>query len=135
MASLAVLLVFVVAFFTALLGPIDRAVEEEFPGESGARRQHLRRLFRLGLLTGGFVAFAGGCLLMLIPLSVETVSTWEWLVEGRFPTDRGVLLLIDVSMAVLAIAGAWLLTRVVRRHRRLTRIANPHHAGEPGAEA
>jgi MFS family permease len=128
MASLAVLLVFVVAFFSALLGPVDRAIAADFPSEAPARRDHLAKLSRIGALAVGFVLFSAGCFVVLMPLTSEALATWHWTIDGRFPTDRGVLLLIDVSMGVLVVAAGWLVVRIAHRYRSL-RLVEQQPAG------
>src|SRR5437016_4764666 len=78
MASLAVLLVFVVAFFSALLGPVDRAVGRDLPGDPSEQSDHFTRLRRLVALSAVFLIFTAACFALLMPLTVESVSTWAW---------------------------------------------------------
>ena len=122
MASLAVLLVFVVAFFSALLGPVDAAIQTSLPGDPDQQPTLFRRLRRLMIIVGAFLTFSVTCLVTLLPLTIECLTNWRWIVDGRIPTDRGVLLLIDVSMAALVVAAAGLLIRVVRRRDELREV-------------
>lgn len=128
MASLAVLLVFVIAFFSALLGPVDQAVAMGLPADPVQQETLFRHLRRLALIVAAFLVFSLACLVVMLPLTIESFTSWSWAVDGRIPTDRGVLYLIDLSMGTLVVAAAWLLTRVVQRWTNLRQVAKANAA-------
>lgn len=122
MASLAVLFVFVVAFYAALLPGGGQAVADDLPGEKRPAEAHLRRLLRLMMLDVGALLFTAGCVAVMIPLTNEVLTRWEWSVDGRFPVDRGALLLINLGMLALIAAEAWLAWRLLRRRQNLKTV-------------
>src|SRR5205807_8866289 len=95
----------------------------DLPGEREPAQAHLRRLTRLSALAAASSLFAAACVAVLVPLTAESVTSWQWSVDGRFPTDRGILLLIDIGMLVLVAAEVWLLVRIVRRRCQLKYVA------------
>lgn len=105
---LAVLLVFVFAFFSTVWSRAEEYLEQN-PNESEDKRRlkgRLRSQRRL-VVTLVVVVIALGALME--PLSIRTVGAWRW---NPFDTIRGGLLLLDGFLIIMAIIAFRLLWRL-----------------------
>jgi hypothetical protein len=112
-----VLLVFVFAYFSAVLPTIEELRARARPTADDDRAALRRRLSTYRLIVAAVIALVGLVFLLLLPLSVEVLRDQPW--NGAFNTLRVGLLLVDLLL--LATAAALLLefSLMGRRHAEL----------------
>lgn len=97
-----ILLVFVFAYFSALLPQFESMRAQPRPNAEDDRRQLERRLLTYQLIGGGLAAVVLLVFLLLLPLSVNVIRTDPW--TGPFDTLRFGLLLAELLVAATAAA-------------------------------
>ena len=97
-----VLLVFVFAYFSAMLPTIEDLRARARPTADDDRRALRRRLGAYQAIVAGVIALVGLVFLLLLPLSVEVLKGQPW--TGPFNTLRFGLLLVDVLLMATAAA-------------------------------
>jgi hypothetical protein len=114
---LAVLLVFVIAYFTALLPTVEELLERPSPEVEHERSQLLGRLRAYRKLAVGFAALTLLVGIVLLPLTADVVREWSF--EWPIHTARAGLTLVDVCLLGMLVAGLRLFQRLSRRIRAL----------------
>lgn len=118
---LAVLLVFVIAYFSALLPQSEDLITRSRPVEEAARKAVVARLRAYLKLTAGFLS-----LVILVGIVVEPLS-WHVVRDTAFqwplPTLRAGLLLVDLCLVGMLVAGVRLVQRLGSRIRDLEKPA------------
>lgn len=120
LSLIGLLLVFVIGYFTALLPRVDEEVARPAPVVQADRASHLSRLSSFRKLMIGFLVADFLVLALVGPISGRVVSSWP--VSGPFPTIRAGLLLIDLFLVALLIAGTVLLVRLWKRIESLRKV-------------
>jgi hypothetical protein len=109
---LAVLLVFVFAFFSTAWARAEEFLDQENPSDSEDRKRlrgRLKSQRRLVIsLMLSLVALGG----LVAPLSNRAVQIWRW---EPFDTVRGGLLLLDIFLLMMVVIASWLWWRLSRK--------------------
>jgi len=116
-AVLGVLLVFVVAYFSAMLPQIDELLERPTPGERDARGALAGRLVAYRKLVAGFLGVIALVGVVVYPLTSQVLMSWQ--LRWPFRTLHAGLLLVDLFLIGMAVAGLRLIYRLSRRIRTL----------------
>ena len=111
---ISVLLVFVFAYFSAVLPTIEELRARARPTADDDRAALRRRLGTYQKIVAAVVVLIGLVVLLLLPLSVEIVRGQPW--NGTFNTLRIGLLLVDVLL--IATAAALVMEFVMMGRRR-----------------
>jgi O-antigen/teichoic acid export membrane protein len=111
---ISVLLVFVFAYFSALLPTIEELRARARPTADDDRAALRRRLGTYQMIVAAVIVLIGLVVLLLLPLSVEVLRGQPW--NGTFNTLRIGLLLVDVLL--VATAAALVMEFVMMRRRR-----------------
>jgi O-antigen/teichoic acid export membrane protein len=111
---ISVLLVFVFAYFSAVLPTIEELRARARPTADDDRAALRRRLGTYQKIVAAVVVLIGLVVLLLLPLSVEIVRGQPW--NGAFNTLRIGLLLVDVLL--IATAAALVMEFVMMGRRR-----------------
>jgi hypothetical protein len=114
---LAVLLVFVIAYFTALLPTVDELLERPTPEVEHERNRLLGRLKAYRKLTVGFLALIVLVGFVLSPHTIDVVEEWSF--SWPIRTARAALMLVDVCLIGMLVAGLRVLQRLSRRIRAI----------------
>lgn len=109
---LGVLLVFVIAYFTALLPQVDELLQRPGPVEADLREALAARLGAYRKLTGGFLVLVALVGMVLYPLSDQVLRQWSF--HWPFPASRSGLLVVDVCLLGIFLAGLRLIQRISR---------------------
>jgi hypothetical protein len=109
-----VLLVFVFAYFSAVLPTIEELRARSRPTADDDRAALRRRLGTYRMIVAAVIALVTLVFLLLLPLSIEVLRGQPWI--GPFNTLRVGLLLVDVLL--LATAAALVLEFVLMGRRR-----------------
>lgn len=114
---LAVLLVFVFAYFSALIQLAEELIARSYPDEKIQRdRLASRALTLLGLdVVLAFIIVS--VLALLAPLSYQAYST-PW-ADSNFPTQRYGLWMVDAFLLLMLVAAGWLGWRLFRKRTAL----------------
>jgi hypothetical protein len=111
---ISVLLVFVFAYFSAVLPTIEELRARARPTADDDRATLRRRLGTYQKIVAAVIVLIGLVVLLLLPLSVEVLRGQPW--NGTFNTLRVGLLLVDVLL--LATAAALVMEFVMMGSRR-----------------
>lgn len=109
-----VLLVFVFAYFSAVLPTIEELRARARPIADDDRAALRRRLGTYQSIVAAVIVLVGLVVLLLLPLSVEVLRGQPW--QGTFNTLRVGLLLVDVLL--VATAAALVMEFVMMGRRR-----------------
>jgi hypothetical protein len=109
-----VLLVFVFAYFSAVLPTIEELRARPRPTADDDRAALRRRLGTYRMIVAAVIGLVALVLLLLLPLSIEVLRGQPWI--GPFNTLRVGLLLVDVLL--LATAAALVLEFALMGRRR-----------------
>ena len=112
-----VLLVFVFAYFSAVLPTIEELRARERPIADDDRKALRRRLGTYRMIVAAVIGLVGLVFLLLLPLSVEVLQGQPW--TGPFNTLRVGLLLVEVLLLATAVALALEFALMGRRHAEL----------------
>jgi uncharacterized integral membrane protein len=118
-ALLAVLLVFVIAYYSALLPQANDLMARPRPPEDSGVQALVARLRSYRALTAGYLALIALVMVVLYPLTRDVIehTPWRWPV----PTLRAGLLLVDLCLLGMLVAGARLWQRLAQRADSLSR--------------
>jgi CBS domain containing-hemolysin-like protein len=113
---LAVLLVFVFAYFTTIWSRAEELIDQPVPSEGEDKRRLLVRIKtqRRLVISIGIGVLALG--LLLGPLSSRVIRAWHW---KPFDTVRGGLLLVDLFLVAMLVITLWLWRRLQDRIKKL----------------
>lgn len=111
---ISVLLVFVFAYFSAVLPTIEELRTRARPTADDDRAALRRRLGTYQKIVAAVIVLIGLVVLLLLPLSVEVLHAQPW--NGTFNTLRIGLLLVDVLL--VATAAALVMEFVMMGRRR-----------------
>ena len=110
---LAVLLVFVIAYFSAIFPIADQLIEQDMSNKRESEKDALvARLGSYRWLTLGFLSLTVLVGLVVAPLSQEVIAAWSW--HWPMSATRTGLLLVDVCLIGMVAAGMWLVWRLSR---------------------
>jgi len=112
-----VLLVFVFAYFSAVLPTIEELRARERPIAEDDRKALRRRLGTYRMVVAAVIGLVGLVFLLLLPLSVEVLRSQPW--NGPFNTLRVGLVLVEVLLVATAAALALEFVLMGRRHAEL----------------
>ena len=115
---ISVLLVFVFAYFSAVLPTIEELRERARPTADDDRAALRRRLGTYQKIVAAVIVLVGLVVLLLLPLSVDVLRGQPW--GGTFNTLRIGLLLVDV---LLLATGAALAMEFVMMGRRRSELS------------
>lgn len=117
---LAVLLVFVIAYFSAILPQADELIDRPRPSDDSTLRSLIAGLGAYRKLTAGFLVLVCMVAVVLWPLTSRVLrsTSWEWPV----PTLRAGLILVDMCLVGLAAGGIRLVQRL---SARITKLKEP----------
>lgn len=110
---LGVLLVFVIAYFSAILPDINELLGRPAPEVNADRRSLAARLRTYRSLTVGLLLVVAAVLTLLVPLSRRVLKSLSF--TGPFQTIRAGLLFIDFLLIAMALVAGWLFARLSRR--------------------
>jgi hypothetical protein len=122
---LAVLLVFVIGYFSALLPQAEDLIARVRPNEEAQRRALRTRLSTFRRLAYGLEGLNVLVLALLFSVSRQVLSGWPtnvpfpWISSDTFPTVRGGLILVDVLLVAVLVATAWLIRTISQRMGQL----------------
>jgi hypothetical protein len=110
---LAVLLVFVFAYFSTLIQLAEEVIARSRPDEQIQRDRLAARVLTLLLLDVVLALLIVAVLALLGPLSLRVFSTPP--ADSNFPTPRYGLWMVDAFLVLMLLAGAWLGWRLFRK--------------------
>ena len=122
---LAVLLVFVIGYFSALLPQAEDLIARLRPNEEAQRRVLRTRLATFRRLAYGLEGLTLLVLALLFSVSRQVITNWPanvpfpWVLSDNFPTIRGGLILVDVLLAAVFVATVWLIWTISSRIAQL----------------
>lgn len=111
------LLVFVFAYFSALLPIAEDLIARPVPEVQADRARLAARLGAYTKLAVGLGVLIVLVIALLTPLSRRVVA--EWTFSGPFQTLRVGLVVVDVLLGALVVATGWLTVRLRARSREL----------------
>jgi len=114
-----VLLVFVFAYFSAVLPTIEELRARARPTADDDRAALRRRLGTYQMIVAAVIVLVGLVVLLLLPLSIEVLRGQPW--NGTFNTLRIGLLLVEILLLATAAALALELVLMGRRRSELRR--------------
>jgi hypothetical protein len=117
-ALLGVLLVFVLAYFSALVPLANELIARPRPDVRADRDALVARVRSYRLLAAGVALFALLVLLLLVPLTRRAVIAFS--TAGGFPTMKAGLFLVDALLLTLLAVTVALVVRLGRRIAQLT---------------
>jgi len=124
-ALLAVLLVFVIGYFSALLPQAEELMARIRPNEEADRVALRTRLATFRRLAYGLEGLIILVVAVLFSVSSQVINRWPsdvqfpWFTSAQFPTARGGLILTDLLLAAVFIATLWLIRALSSRIRKL----------------
>ncbi|MDB5063634.1 MAG: hypothetical protein JWM18_68 [Chloroflexi bacterium] len=119
-ALLGVLLVFVIAYLSAMFPLVEDAIRQSRPTVEADRLRLSRRLRTYRNLIGGLALTIVLIAVLLLPLSGQAVSGWAWPWQRGYRTTRAGLVVVDLFLLLLLAVSGWQVTRLHRRGGELT---------------
>ena len=122
---LAVLLVFVIGYFSALLPQAEDLISRVRPNEEAQRLALRTRLTTFRRLAYGLESLIVLVAALLLSVSRQAITSWPpnlafpWVFSDDFPTARAGLILVDLLLAAVFVATIWLIRSLSRRIRQL----------------
>jgi hypothetical protein len=116
---IAVLLVFVFGYFSALWPQLTVLLDEPAPTVGADRRRLASRLRAYQHLLVGLGVLVVAVVALLVPLTRQVFDQTAW--TGPYHVLRASLLLVDLLLVSLLVIVAWSIARIARRRGVLNR--------------
>lgn len=113
---LAVLLVFVFAYFSTIWARAEELIDQPAPADSEDKRRLRVRIMNQRRLVVSLAVTVIALGALLEPLSSQAIGDWKW---HPFDTVRAGLLLLDLFLVAMIVIAVWLWIRLKHRISQL----------------